>query len=202
MVEASINFTTRHAKRKQYTLNIAIRGPHHSWSNTEHIINNFFSPAKFGDYLFICESGERIMAPSVNANLMTSKVFLLKKTGEGNDSRTHDEHSREEVGLAQIGEEIGSVSCRAIVISKTPLVLIRTSGDIRIASATTTSPPTAARVGGGSRIRRASTSDGSSDVWDSNTGLSDLLDPRLDFGRIRRRRPVKRRIVGRSQLGN
>ena len=56
------------------------------------------------------------MAPSVNADLMTSKIFLLEKTGEGNDSRTHDEHSREEVGLAQICEEIRGVSCRAIII--------------------------------------------------------------------------------------
>ena len=201
-METFIKFHNTSREEGKYTLDITIRRPHRSWSNTENIINDLFGPAKFSDDLLICQRGERIMAPSVNTDLMTSKIFLLEKTGEGNDSRTYDEHGREEVNLAQICEEIRGVSCRAIIICKTPLVLIGTSGDICFASATTTSPPATARVGCRSRVRRASTSDSSSDVRDCNTGLGDLLNPRLDLGRIRRRRPLKRRIVGRRQLGN
>jgi hypothetical protein len=94
-------YNTSREKRK-YTLNITIRGSHRDWSNTKNIINDLFGPAKFSDYLLICQSGERIMAPSVNADLMTTKIFFLKKSREGNDSRTHNKHSREEVGLAEI----------------------------------------------------------------------------------------------------
>jgi hypothetical protein len=36
----------------------------------------------------------------MNGDLMTSKEFLLKKRGKGNDARTHNEHSREKVVLA------------------------------------------------------------------------------------------------------
>jgi len=83
-------------------VNITIRGSHRDWSNTKNIINDLSGPAKFSDYLLICQSGERIMAPSVNADLMTTKIFFLKKSREGNDSRSHNKHSREEVGLAEI----------------------------------------------------------------------------------------------------
>lgn len=94
------------------------------------------------------------------------------------------------------------MSCRTIIICKTPLVLIGTSGDIRLASATTTRPPAIARVGCRSCVRRASTNNIRIDVWDCNTGISDLLDPCLSLGRIRRRRLVKWWIVGRRQHGD
>lgn len=194
-------YNTPREKRK-YTLNITIRGSHRDRSNTKNIINDLSGPTKFSDNLFICQGGERIMAPSVNADLMTTKIFFLKKSREGNDSGSHNKHSRKEVGLAEIREEIRTVSCRTIIICKAPLVLIGTSGDIRFASATTTRPPATARVYCRSRVRRASTNNIRSEAWDCNTGINDLLDPRLDFRRIRRRRPVKWWIIGRRQRGD
>jgi hypothetical protein len=88
--------------KRKYTLDITIRGSHHDWSNTKNIMNDLFGPAKFSDYLLIRLSGERRMAPSVNADLMTKNIFFLKKGREGNGSRTHNEHSRMDVGLAEI----------------------------------------------------------------------------------------------------
>jgi len=81
-------------------VDITIRRPHYSWSNTENIVNNLLGPAKFSYYLFISQSGEWIMAPGMNGDLMTGNEFLLKKRGKGNDARTHDKHSREKVVLA------------------------------------------------------------------------------------------------------
>ena len=95
-------FRNTSREKRKYTLNITIRGSHRDWSNTKNIINDLFGPAKFSNYLFICQSGERIMAPSVNADLMAMEVFFLSKSREGNDPRTHNVHSREEVGLAEI----------------------------------------------------------------------------------------------------
>jgi hypothetical protein len=89
-------------EQRRYTLNITIRGSHRGWSNTKNIVNDLFGPAKFSDYFLICQGRKRIMAPCVNADLMTTKIFFLKKSREGNGSRSHNKHSRKEVGLAEI----------------------------------------------------------------------------------------------------
>ena len=70
------------------------------------------------------------MAPGMNTDLMTGKIFSLQNRGLGNDSRAHDEHTRAEVGLIQIIEERRGVRGGAIVICHTPIVLRRASGDI------------------------------------------------------------------------
>lgn len=87
-------------KRRSYTLDVTIRRPHYSWSNTENVVDDLFGPAKFSYYLFIAQSGQRIMAPGMNGDLMTGNEFLLQKRGKGNDAGTHDKHGREKVILA------------------------------------------------------------------------------------------------------
>ena len=70
------------------------------------------------------------MAPGMNTDLMTGKIFSLQNSGLRNDSRAHDEHSRVEVVLIKIIEERRGVRGRAIIICHTPVVLRRASGDI------------------------------------------------------------------------
>ena len=142
------------------------------------------------------------MAPGVNSNLVTTKVFLLKKTGVANHSGTHNEESCVEVSLVQIIEEIRGIRSRTIIICETPLIFLGAIGDISFACATTTSPPATRRVGRRLRVCRASTSNGNTNVWDCNAGITDFLNPLLDLRRIRGRCFVQRWIVTRREPGN
>jgi hypothetical protein len=101
--------------------------------------------------------------------------------------------------LIQIVEEVGSVRSRTIIICETPLIFLGASGDIGFACATTASPPATVRVGRGRGIRRASTSNSSTKVWDRNAGLTDFLNPLQDFRRICGRWSVKRWVFARRE---
>ena len=142
------------------------------------------------------------MAPGVNSNLVTTEIFLLKKAGKGNHSRTYDEESCVEVRLVQIIKEVGGIRSRSIIICETPLIFLGAIGDIGFACATTASPPATARVSSRLRVCRAPSSDSSSNVWDCNARLTDFLNPLLDLGRIRGRYFVERWVGTSTERGN
>jgi len=70
------------------------------------------------------------MAPGVNANLVTSDVFLLKKARELSNSGTDDEECGTEASLVQKIEEVRGIRSRTIIICETPLIFLGASGDI------------------------------------------------------------------------
>lgn len=115
---------------QENTLDITIRRPHYNRRNTEDISNNLLGPTELSNDLFVRQSSKVRMAPSVNSNLVTSDIFLLKKPGEGNASGTYDKKSCKELDLFKIREKVRGVDGRAIIICEAPLTLLWASGDI------------------------------------------------------------------------
>lgn len=135
----------------------------------------------------------------MDGNLVSSHVLLLEKGWVGDGAGANHEESSLEVDGVEVFKQVASVKCRAIVVSETPSHLIRALDDIIGISASTAGPPAAAGVGDGSWVRRASAGDGCSDVGDGNAGCSDILDPLLNLGRVRRGSLVQGRVVGGTQ---
>ena len=141
------------------------------------------------------------MRPSMDANLMTSHVLLLQHRRVRDSTGADHEHSRLQVVLVEVLQEVGRVQRGTVVVGQTPCVLVGAGRDIRVADAATACPPAAALVGGELGVGGASTGLGGLEVGNLDARVLHLLDPLLDLGRVRRGRLVERRVVGGREQG-
>ena len=186
-------------------VHIAIRSTEVKRRDTSNILEDLLRPAEFGDDTLRRNSGQRWVTPCMDSKLVAGHVLYLHERRVGDCARADNEECGVQVLLIEILQQFGGVETGAIIISQTPSQLIRTICYISLSDTTTTSPPAGTRlrrVSSRRRVSLATTRQVDRNIRDNNARLLNFLDPLLDLGGVGRRRPIKRRIVGRGECGN
>jgi len=173
-------------------------------SDTKDVLDDLPGPTKFSNDLFVGESGQGLVTPGVDGDLVSTGIFGLKGVGESDDTRADDKECCLEVHLIEVLQKVGGIVSGTIVESEAPVVFGVTITDILRSGASSAGPPAAGpvRVIDDVKVRGAATRDGEAKSGDLNTRVLDFLDPSLDFGRIDRRDGIEFGVVRRVQDGD
>lgn len=178
-------------------VNVSVRGTEGVGGYADGVLDSLLGPAELRDNLLVGELGEGCVSPSVDRDLVASKVLGNEDIGVRQDTGANDEEGRLDVVGVEVVEEERSVGRGSVIEGDTPVELVGADRDVSLTGAATTSPPTTGGISSG--LGGGSTLSGSGAELGNQVPV-DLRDPLLDFWRVNRGSEVVGWEVGRGGL--